>query len=263
MSGSSIIFEDGAAYERMMGVWSRLAGDEFLTWLAPEPGQRWIDVGCGNGAFSELLAARCSPSEIVGIDPSEAQLRYARDRHLAKLARFETGDAMALPHPDNSFDAAIMALVIFFVPEPGRGVAEMTRVVRPGGSISAYAWDMLERGGFPMALMQDELRGMGYQTIMPPRPEASRIEALRKLWIDAGLVEVMTHRITVTRTFDNFEDYWASVEIAIGMRQGTREMSADVTEDLKNRLRQRLTDHPDGQIRLTSRANAVKGKVRH
>src|SRR5947208_14495013 len=67
MAEQQIRFEDGAAYERMMGVWSRLAGDVFLDWLAPRPGLRWIDVGCGTGAFSELLIERCAPAEVQGI----------------------------------------------------------------------------------------------------------------------------------------------------------------------------------------------------
>lgn len=79
-------FNDGAAYERMMGTWSRLAGEVFLNWLAPRPGLRWIDIGCGNGAFTELLVDRCAPVEVQAIDPSEAQLAYARARPAARLA---------------------------------------------------------------------------------------------------------------------------------------------------------------------------------
>src|SRR5437868_15259868 len=113
MAESQIRFEDGAAYERMMGVWSRLAGDVFLEWLAPPSGLRWIDIGCGSGAFSERLVEHCAPAEVQGIDPSEAQLAFARTRPAARLAQFRQGDAMALPFPANSFDAAVMALVIF------------------------------------------------------------------------------------------------------------------------------------------------------
>jgi len=146
MPEPQIRFDDGAAYERMMGAWSRLAGDIFIDWLAPRSGLRWIDVGCGTGAFSELLVERCAPVEVQGIDPSEAQLAFARTRPASRLAQFRQGDAMALPFADDSFDAAIMALVIFFVPEPAKGVAEMVRVVGPGGTVATYAWDM-EGGG--------------------------------------------------------------------------------------------------------------------
>ena len=136
-------FDDGEAYERFMGVWSQLAGQVFLDWLSPATGQRWIDVGCGNGAFTEQLIRRCAPAEAQGIDPSEAQITFARTRPGARSAIFRLGDAMALPFAADSFDAAVMALVIFFVPDPARGLAEMRRVVRPGGMVVAYAWDAL------------------------------------------------------------------------------------------------------------------------
>jgi ubiquinone/menaquinone biosynthesis C-methylase UbiE len=261
MSENQIRFDDGAGYERMMGVWSRLAGDVFLDWLAPHPGQRWVDVGCGNGAFTELLAQRCAPAEIQGVDPSEAQLSFARSRHTAGIAHFQQGDAMALPFGDNSFDAAVMALVIFFVPEPAQGVAEMKRVVKPGGTISAYAWDVLEPGGFPMAAMQEEFRATGRTPLLPPRAEVSRISALRSLWADAGLTDVATREITVARTFEDFEDFWASVQIATSMAQVAREMGPDEAARFKDRLRARLPADAAGRITFTSRANAVTGRA--
>jgi ubiquinone/menaquinone biosynthesis C-methylase UbiE len=200
-------------------------------------GQRWVDVGCGNGAFTELLVQRCAPVEIHGIDPSEGQLSFARSRHTAGIARFHQGDAMALPFGDTSFDAAVMALVIFFVPEPRQGVAEMKRVLKPGGTISAYAWDILEPGGFPMGPMQEELRAMGRKPMLPPRAEVSRMGTLRALWAEAGLTDVATREITVARTFEDFEDFWASVQIAVSMAQAIREMSPDENAQFKGRLR--------------------------
>jgi ubiquinone/menaquinone biosynthesis C-methylase UbiE len=167
-----IRFEDGAAYERMMGVWSRSAGQIFLDWLAPKPGLSWIDVGCGNGAFTELLVERSAPAAIEGVDPSEAQIAFARKRPAARLAKFQHGDAMALPFADDAFDAAVMALVIFFVPEPAKGVAEMVRVAKPAGSVSAYAWDVMG-GGLPFASIVAEMRAMDMTPPLPPRPEAS------------------------------------------------------------------------------------------
>jgi 2-polyprenyl-3-methyl-5-hydroxy-6-metoxy-1,4-benzoquinol methylase len=97
------------------------SGGIFLDWIAPRPGLRWVDVGCGNGAFTELVVERCAPAEVHGIDPSEGQLKYARARPGTRMAEFRQGDAMALPFPGNSFDLAVMALVIFFVPDPAKG----------------------------------------------------------------------------------------------------------------------------------------------
>ena len=163
MAEHQIRFEDGAAYERMMGTWSRLAGEVFLDWLMPGPDLRWTDIGCGNGAFTELLVDRCAPAEVQAVDPSEAQLAFARTRPAAEIAQFQQGDAMALPFADNRFDVAVMALVIFFVPDPAKGVAEMVRVVGPGGTVAAYAWDMLG-GGFPGDPIQAQMRAMGLRS---------------------------------------------------------------------------------------------------
>src|SRR6266567_6272980 len=186
MAEPQIRFDAGAAYERMMGVWSRLAGEIFLDWFAPRSGLRWIDVGCGNGAFTELIVERHAPAEVQGIDPSDGQLAYARSRPTTRIAQFRQGDAMELPFPSHTFDVAVMALVIFFVPDPAKGVAEMVRVVAPGGTVAAYAWDLIG-GGLPGEPIHAEMRPMGIKPLSPPSPGASRIEALRELWTRAGL----------------------------------------------------------------------------
>ena len=116
MVATQIRFDDGAAYERYMGIWSQFAGEAFLDWLAAPAGLRWLDVGCGNGAFTELIVEHCAPASVHGIDPSESQLAYARSRPALQMAEFHQGDAMDQPFPDTMFDAAIMPLVIFFMP---------------------------------------------------------------------------------------------------------------------------------------------------
>jgi SAM-dependent methyltransferase len=255
-----IRFDDGAAYERYMGEWSRLAGETFLDWLAPTSGLRWLDVGCGNGAFTEMLVGRCAPVSVQGIDPSEAQLAYARTRPASRVARFRQGDAMAQPFPDDTFDAAVMPLVIFFVPDPARGVAEMARVVCPGGAVTAYAWDM-EGGGFPYAALQDEMRGLGVAVPTPPNPGASRIDVMRDLWAGAGLDSVETREITVRRTFADFDDYWATVLCGPSVGPQLAAMASDDVARLCARMRARLPTDADGRITCSARANAVKGRV--
>ncbi len=69
MAESKITFDAADDYERFMGRWSRAIGEKFLAWLAPPTNARWLDVGCGTGAFSELIQRRASPKTIVGIDP--------------------------------------------------------------------------------------------------------------------------------------------------------------------------------------------------
>jgi len=237
-------------------------GSVFLDWLAAPPGLKCIDVGCGNGAFTELLVERCAPTSVNGIDPSEAQLDFARKRPAARLAKFDCGDAMALPFPGDAFDAAIMALVIFFVPDPAKSVAEMVRVVRPGGIAAAYAWDMLG-GGFTLEPIRIEMRAMGLTVVNPPSPEASRIEALRELWTRAGLDEVETREITVQRTFPNFADFWTTSLSSPNMRSVIPAISPSDIELLKTRVRVRLPADATGRITYSARANAVEGRVRN
>ncbi|MDF2447265.1 MAG: methyltransferase protein [Moraxellaceae bacterium] len=260
MSTPPIRFDDGAAYERFMGLWSRRVGEAFLDWLSPPPGGQWLDVGCGNGAFTELLVAECAPDSVDGVDPSEGQLAYARTRPALAAARFQTGDAMALPFPDNSFDAAVMPLVIFFVPEPRRGVTEMVRVVRLGGTVSAYAWDMME-GGFPYFPLQQAMREAGLTVPAPPSPEASRLETLRELWTDAGLMEVETHTITVQRTFADFADYWTTVLGGPSVGATLAALTPAAVADLQARVQAALPVAADGSISCSGRANAVMGRV--
>ena len=258
MAEPQIRFDDGLSYERYMGDWSRRVGSVFLDWLAAPSGLKWIDVGCGNGAFTELLVERCAPTLVNGIDPSEAQLDFACKRPAARRAKFDRGDAMALPFPVDAFDVAIMALVIFFVPDPAKGVAEMARVVRPGGIVAAYAWDMLG-GGFPLEPIRIEMRAMGLTVLSPPSPEASRIDVLRDLWTRAGLDEVETQEITVQRTFLNFEDFWTISLSSPNMRFAA--MAPNDVELLKARVRPRLPADAAGRITYSARANAVKGRV--
>jgi ubiquinone/menaquinone biosynthesis C-methylase UbiE len=253
-------FEDGVAYERMMGTWSRLAGDVFLDWLNPRTGLRWIDVGCGNGAFTTRLIERCSPAEIHGIDPSEAQLAFARTRSDARIAQFHQGDATTLPFPESRFDAAVMALVIFFVPDPAKGVAEMVRVVGPGGTVAAYAWDIVG-GGSPGEPIWAEMQTMNLKPVLPPSFEASRIEALHDLWVNAGLEAVETREIAVLRTFADFDDFWTTTRTTPGVISMIATMASDDAERLKAGLRERLPADADGRITYAASANAVKGCV--
>lgn len=252
-------FDDGAAYEQMMGVWSRLVGEVFLDWLEPAQGLRWIDVGCGSGAFTELIVAHCAPSEVQGIDPSEGQLVFARARAGARGAVFQTGDAMALPFPGASFDVAVMALVLVFVPDAAKSVAELARVVRPGGLVATYMWDMLG-GGFPLDPILDEMRAMGLSLTRPPHMEVSTLAALRGFWSAAGLQAIETREITVQRTFADFDEFWTVETKAPSTAPVIAAMpAADVTA-LMQRVRARLPADAEGRITYSARAHAISGR---
>jgi len=260
MADEQIRFDDGAAYEDFMGRWSLLAGNAFLDWLSPAKGLRWLDVGCGNGAFTELLVERCAPKSVQGIDPSEAQVAFARTRLAgARDVTLRTGSAMALPYADGAFDAVGSALVIFFVPDAPGAVLEMARVTRPGGGVCAYAWDLLG-GGFPYAALQDAMTALGQDPPLPPHPEAARLESLRTMWKDAGLVDVETTEVTVKRRFADFDGWWATARKGPVFAPRLSGMAGGHSDVLKARLRERLPAAADGSITCSARATAVRGR---
>lgn len=259
MAEQGIRFDDGASYERMMGIWSQLAGSIFLDWLSAPPQLKWLDVGCGNGAFTSMLYQRCAPSAVTGVDPSEGQLAYARNRADTPGAEYLQGDAMTLPVPDGTFDAAVMALALFFVPDPARGVAELKRAAKPGALIAAYNWD-IPGGGFPLAPLGREMKEMGFPAPQPPSVETSKAERMRELWEGAGFTDVKTRRIDVQRTFESFEEWWTICMVSPTAGARIREQAPEVQAELKERLRGKLVADPHGRLTLSAYANAVKGR---
>jgi SAM-dependent methyltransferase len=262
MSETAKLFDDGQAYERLMGRWSRLAGETFLDWLDAPPGLRWLDVGCGNGAFTEVLIARCAPAEVIAVDPSEGQLAYARARPGAKVAKFQVGDAQRLDFADGGFDAAVMALVITFLSDPGKAAAEMARVVRPGGWVATYMWDV-PGGGTPVHPIYAAMESLGMPSPRPPGAGVSRREAMQALWADAGLETVDTRVIRIPVVYSDFDDFWNSNSVPVGPQgKAISEMSPSVRERLRARVREQVPVAPDGRIAYEAFANAVKGRVR-
>ena len=255
------LFNDGAVYERLMGRWSQLAGATFLEWLALPKGLKWLDVGCGNGAFTETLIAKNAPAEVTGIDPSEGQLAYARTRPGTKLAQFEVAGAQELPFATDSFDAAVMPLVISFVPDPVKAVAEMKRVVRPGGCVAAYMWDV-PGGGLPLEPFNVAMREIGGADGGPPGFAASTEKRMREVWTENGLSAIETRVIRIRVHYVDFEDFWNSNSVPVGPTgQAVAKLSPEKKEQLKAILRKQMPQAADGSISYEAFANAVKGVV--
>jgi ubiquinone/menaquinone biosynthesis C-methylase UbiE len=259
MTRSGNLFTDGEAYELLMGRWSRLVGEEFIDWLDAPKGLKWLDVGCGNGAFTERLISRCAPAEVIAIDPSQEQLAFASTRLGTKLANFQIGDAQTLPFTDGVFDAAVMALVITFVPDPTKAIAEMARVVRPGGWIATYMWDV-PNGGLPMAPFYIAMKSLG---IAPPILSGAAISqraALVALWEKAGLKSIDTRVIRIVTSYSDFDDFWNANTVGIGpLGKTLNEMTPSVREKLRIFMREQLVTSADGRVTYEAFANAIKG----
>ena len=261
MAEAPSFFTDGQAYERLMGRWSRAVGELFLDWLSLPMGLNWLDVGCGTGTFTELVIERCAPSSMSAIDPSEGQIDYASNGPAANLVTFRTGDAQSLPFANHEFDVAAMALVINFVPDGARAVAEMKRVVRPQGTVGSYVWDNLG-GGFVQRPLVEALVAMGVDTPAAGGLRNTRIEELRTLFEQAGLDQVATRSIEIEVSYQDFDDYWsAQTGLANPVVQPIRKLSERDVARLKAHLRDRLPTDRSGRIAYRARANAVKGRV--
>jgi ubiquinone/menaquinone biosynthesis C-methylase UbiE len=258
MADPMIRFDDGARYELVMGRWTRLVGEHFIDWIGVPEQSRWFDIGCGTGAFTDLVVRRCRPARVQGFDPSPSQLAYARRRLPAGApVTWTEADAMRLPVAAASGDVAVMALVLFYVPEPAVGVAEMCRAVRSDGVVAAYHWDVLGRR-HPLADVSAQLLELGVAPRLPPSVAASTLDATRALWQEAGLQQVRTRAITVRCRFNSFDDYWSNAMASQALRPVLDTLPARQLDELKANVRRKVQES-DGSVTVSARANAVCG----
>ncbi len=261
MTETQSFFTDGEAYERMMGRWSRAAGEVFLEWLNLPRGLRWADIGCGTGAFTQLLLDRCAPREVQAIDPSADQIAFARTTSAAKAVNFRVGDAQSLPFGDGEFDAAGMALVITFIPDPAKALAEMKRVVKPGGTIATYVWDFTN-GGSPQQPLREAIEATGVTVVHMQGHENSKREALDRIFQAASLENPETRMIEIDVTYPDFDTYWQSqTALANTTVQYLRKMPPADVERVKAHLLEHLPTDQSGRITYKARASAAKGGV--
>ena len=254
----------GAAYESYMGRWSRLVALKFLTWLALPSARRWLDAGCGTGALTETILSEAAPHTITGIDASLGFVPYVHGRLGGQRVRFLVGDLQALPLADAAFDAAVSGLVLNFVPDQPRALAEIARTVRPGGVVAVYVWDYA--GG-----MQSIRHFWDAAIALDPAAAAlnqgerfplCHPEPLKALLHATGLRDVAVSGIEIQTIFRDFDDYWSPF---LGGQGPAPTYTMALSEAERTALRERLaTDLPvadDGSIALAARAWAVRGIV--
>ncbi len=252
----------GAAYEPFVGRWSRLVAREFVNWLKAPADSRWLEVGCGTGALSQAILDAAAPRRVTGLDRSVSYLAFAREHIHDARAEFAAGDAQALPVDTGRYEVVVTGLMLNFVPEPGRALAELARAARPGHCVAAYVWDyagqmQLLRHFWEAAAAVDaaaaELDEGRRFPLCQPGP-------LRALWQEAGLRQVEVRPIEVATHFRDFEDYWAPFLGGQGPAPSyTRSLSADQRAAVRERLQAGLPFTQAGTIPLTARAWAIRG----
>ena len=253
---------NGESYERYMGRWSRLVAKEFLNWLAIPTGSQWLDVGCGTGALSQTILQRAEPARVTGVDRSEGFISLAKEQVRDDRVHFEVGDAQALTDDSGTFDAAVSGLMLNFIPQPDRTLADMKRVTRSGGLVAVYVWDYANGMQFirhffdaavaldPSAVEHDE----------GPRFPLCHPDALSQLFESTGLHNVEVRAIEIPTVFRNFDDYWSPFLAGVGPAPSyTMSLSEERRAALRERIRAGLSLNSDGSISLTARAWAARG----
>lgn len=259
------MFRASAGYESYMGRWSRLLAGKFIEFAGVKEGERALDVGSGTGSLAAALERALPSVEVVGVDPSAEFVEFARQSCASERARFELGDAQALRFPDAAFDAAMALLVINFVPDHRKALAEMRRVTRAGGKVAACVWDY-GAGMQSLRIFWDE--AVALDPAIAAKDERhmklSHAGELGALWESAGLLAVEERALAIEQRFQSFDDYWHPFLGGVGpggayVASLSQERRAQLAARLKRRI---LAERPDGPFVLPASAWCVKGRVR-
>lgn len=263
---SSYAASDGAAYDRFLGRWTRLLAPALLDFLAPPVEGDLIDVGCGTGSLAIAMKQRWPNRRVVGVDIAQPYIEYARSRAGADAPEFEVAEAGKIPYADGGFAGAAAQLVLNFVSDPARALAEMRRVVRPGGSIAAAVWDF--RGGLVyQRLLWDAAAGVdagagAARDRLFSHPLALP-DGLVELFRRGGLADVARASLTIRMDFASFDDYWTPLLGGQGPFGGfIRALDPDRRARIEELVRAAyLSGAPDGPRSLTATAWAARGII--
>lgn len=254
-------WQEGTAYERFMGRWSRRIAREFVEWLARPPGERWLDLGCGTGALSDTVEELAAPGFLVAVDRSVAYLRN-QARSGSPGRRRAAADALWLPFAAGTADVSVSGLALNFVASPVDALLELKRVTRPGGVVAAYVWDYAE-GMEALRHFWDAARELDPDARVLDEGErfpVCRPEGLRGAFEEAGYGEIEVASIETRTEFRDFTEYWEPFLGGQGPAPGhVASMSGSGRAALRDGLRDRVPVLEDGSISLRARAWAAKG----
>jgi SAM-dependent methyltransferase len=255
-----------AGYELTMGRWSRRLAEQFLDFAGCADSETVLDAGCGTGSLTFALAQRANVRSVVGIDFSSVYIDDAAKQNRDPRIRFETGDICALAFPDRSFDRVLSLLVLHFVPQTERAIAELRRVARPGATVAAAVWDV--RGGYvsnrmfydTVATINDDGNKRRARNYTRPMTRPGELVAA---WRAGGFTDLRDTTLTIRMEFTAFDDYWTPYVSGDGP-------GADYVATLDVAQRDRLRDlvrnayldgEPDGPRSYAATAWAVAGRV--
>jgi trans-aconitate methyltransferase len=246
-----------------MGRWSRPIARAFIQWLALPPGLNWLDLGCGTGALSETVLSLAAPASVLGVDPSEGFIAFAKRRLADPRLTFHVGDALRLPPLTRPLHAAVSGLALNFIPDPLAALQALIQVLPPGGMLAVYVWDystgmeMLRYFWDSAAALDPQAQALDEGRRFP----LCQPEALTDLFTRAGLSGIEVRGLEAATPFASFDDYWQPFLGGQGPAPGyVAQLPAPARVALEAHLRAALPLRPDGSFTLGARAWAVRGR---
>jgi SAM-dependent methyltransferase len=245
-----------------MGRWSSILAGEFVEWLGVGFGLHWLDVGCGTGALTGAIASRAGPASVIGCDPAQPYIEFARETIGSEHVSFVTAGVDSLPARSGGYDSVTSSLALNFFPDPAGAVREMRDASAKGGTVSSCVWDYSGRMEF-LRVFWDAASRVDSNAISldeGTRFPLCRRGALVELFRDAGLREIRCEPIEIATDFSSFEEYWRPFLGGSGPAPSyVASLDEDLRAELANDLKRVLLTQADGSIHLTARAWAVRG----
>jgi SAM-dependent methyltransferase len=248
-------------YGRFIGRYSPSISAALNEAVGIETGSRVLDVGCGPGGLTKALAAVVGAENVSAVDPSEPFAKTCREQ--VPGADVRVAAAEELPFADDSFDGAFAQLVVNFMSDAKRGVGEMKRVVRPGGTVGACTWDYADQMTMLRAYwdaaheVAPEEAAQADENTM----RHSNVVELTDLWRQVGLDDVKGGELWVSAGYEDFDDLWSPFPSGIGPAGA---FCAALSPERQGALRTAFARHlgdPSGPFELRARAWYAVGRA--
>jgi SAM-dependent methyltransferase len=250
-----VSFSVGAEhYDRFMGRYSAPLAPRFADFAGITAGQRVLDVGCGPGSLTGELIRRLGADAVCAVDPSESFVEAVARRYPG--VRIERAAAEQLPFDARRFDASLAQLVVHFMADPVRGLAEMLRVTSAGGVVAACVWDHAGGQG-PLGAFWEAARELDAEVEDESELAGAREGHLGELFRAAGAGDVRETALSVDVEHPSLDDWWEPFLLGVGPA-GKYVASLDATQQarLRDACRERLSRAP---FVVSARAWAARG----